>query len=136
MSRPASRPPLAVQVAVVLFVVKYVLVPAAIGLWPTVPRTTPLSSLRVNIAVAAPILLLVLAPLSYRLWQGSKVARNVILLMAAASLVIGVATFDRFPSWWVLVWLAQTAPVATLAMLLLLPAASRAWFTSKRPTDS
>ena len=135
MSQPARRrPPPAVRAAVIVFVVKYLLAPTAIGLSLTRLRSTPPSVVRwgptgVGTAVTALPLLVVLG---YMLWRGNNGSRILVLLKAVATLVIGIALFPPFPSWWVLLWLAEMALAAILAALLLLPPASRAWFTSKR----
>lgn len=136
MIQPArGRPPATVTAAVVLYVVKFGVAPAAIGLWPTGLRTTSPSLLRWDAAgvIAAVIVNGLFLALSYGLWRGSNGSRAVVLLLAVASLIIGLAQFPRFPSWWVLLWVPQMALVAALAVLLLLPAASRAWFASTKP---
>jgi hypothetical protein len=71
--------------------------------------------------------------LGYLLWRGNNGSRVLVLLKVAATVLVGVALFPPFPSWWVLLWLAEMALAATLAALLLLPPSSRAWFTSNRP---
>jgi hypothetical protein len=121
-----------------LLIVKYLIVPTSQDLWSAGLGAVPISSgsrdvawLIADVTVAG----LVLA-LAYGLWRGYPASRVVLVLVVAASLTFGIFQFPQFHSWWVLSWLLQMAITAAVAVLLLLPAASRTWFISTKSTQS